>query len=221
MRQYLDANVPGLADRPVDPNWPLNGTDEDGEVVCWTLPGPPPAPGAGCPPGSTALQVTTPPIPVEYAFASVLAPAANPIKALAAATAGPLPAAPALSCGLCLLDPLHSAALSVAGSGDVAVHGATITVDSGHPEAAVLSASGNVVADRIGIAGGVSLTGTGKFVPPPTTGTPRPPTPSPPCPPPTPSQPHHPAASAASPSPPPAPSPPASTTASPSPTTRR
>jgi hypothetical protein len=61
-RQYLDANVPGLADRPVDPDWPLNGTDDDGEVVCWTLPGPPPAPGAGCPQGSTAVQVTTPPI---------------------------------------------------------------------------------------------------------------------------------------------------------------
>ena len=51
VRQYLDANVPGLADRPADPNWPLNGTDDDGEVVCWTLPGPPPAPGAGCPAG--------------------------------------------------------------------------------------------------------------------------------------------------------------------------
>jgi hypothetical protein len=50
VRQYLDANVPGLADRPADPNWPLNGTDEDGEVVCWTLPSPPPVPGAGCPP---------------------------------------------------------------------------------------------------------------------------------------------------------------------------
>ena len=172
VRQYLDANVPGLADRPADPDWPLNGTDDDGEVVCWTLPGPPPAPGAGCPQGSTALQVTTPPISVQYAFASVLGPAANPIKALAAATAGPLPAAPGLVCGLCLLDPLHSAALAVAGSGDVMVEGAGITVDSNHPEAAILSAGGDVVADQIDVAGGVVLSGSGEFVPPPTTGAP-------------------------------------------------
>jgi Putative Flp pilus-assembly TadE/G-like len=177
VRQYLDANVPGLTDRPADPNWPLNGTDEDGEVVCWTLPAPPPAPGAGCPPGSTALQVTTPPIQVQYAFAWVLSPDAHPIRALAAATAAPLPAAPELPCGLCLLDPVHSAALSVAGSGDVAVHGAAITVASAHPEAAVLSDSGNVIADRIDVAGGVSLTGTGKFVPAATTGAQPPPDP--------------------------------------------
>jgi putative Flp pilus-assembly TadE/G-like protein len=172
VRQYLDANVPGLADRPADPDWPLNGTDDDGEVVCWTLPGPPPAPGAGCPQGSTALQVTTPPISVQYAFASVLGPAANPIKALAAATAGPLPAAPGLVCGLCLLDPLHSAALAVAGSGDVVVEGAGITVDSNHPEAAILSAGGDVVAGQIDVAGGVVLSGSGEFVPPPITGAP-------------------------------------------------
>ncbi|HEU4399914.1 MAG TPA: pilus assembly protein TadG-related protein [Actinomycetota bacterium] len=172
VRQYLDANVPGLADRPADPNWPLNGTDDDGEVVCWTLPGSPPAPGAGCPPGSNALQVTTPPISVRYAFASVLGPAAHPIRALAAATAGPLAAVPGLSCGLCLLDPLHGAALAVAGSGDVVVEGAGITVDSIHPEAAILSASGNVLADQTGIVGGVSLTGSGEFVPPATTGVP-------------------------------------------------
>jgi Putative Flp pilus-assembly TadE/G-like len=172
VRQYLDANVPGLADRPADPNWPLNGTDDDGEVVCWTLPGPPPAPGAGCPPGSTALQVTTPPISVQYAFASVLGAAANPIKALAAATAGPLAAVPGLACGLCLLDPIHSAALAVAGTGDVVVDGAAIMVDSGHREAAVLSASGDVIADQIAVAGGVVLSGSGQFIPPPTVGAP-------------------------------------------------
>jgi hypothetical protein len=122
--------------------------------------------------------VTTPPIQVQYAFAWVLSPTAHPIRALAAATAAPLPAAPALPCGLCLLDPAaHSAALSVAGSGDVAVHGAAVTVASTHPQAAVLSDSGDVTADRIEIAGGVSLTGTGRFVPPPTTGVPPPPDP--------------------------------------------
>jgi len=177
VRQYLDANVPGLADRPADADWPLNGTDEDGEVVCWTLPGPPPGPGAGCPPGSTALQVTTPPIQVQYAFAWVLSPAANPIRALAAAAAAPLPAAPELPCGLCLLDPVRNATLSVAGSGDVAVQGAAVTVASTHPEAAVLSDSGDVIADRTDVAGGISLTGTGRFVPPATTGAQPPPDP--------------------------------------------
>jgi hypothetical protein len=172
VRQYLDANVPGLADRPADPNWPLNGTDDDGEVVCWTLPGPPPAAGAGCPAGSTALQVTTPPISVQYAFASVLGAAANPIKALAAATAGPVAAVPGLACGLCLLDPIHRAAMVVAGAGDVVVDGAAITVDSSHREAAVLSASGDVIADQIAVAGGVLLSGSGQFIPPPTVGAP-------------------------------------------------
>jgi uncharacterized membrane protein len=31
VRHYLDANVAGLADRPADANWPINGTDDDGE----------------------------------------------------------------------------------------------------------------------------------------------------------------------------------------------
>jgi len=172
VRQYLDANVPGLADRPADPNWPLNGTDDDGEVVCWTLPGPPPTPGAGCPAGSTAVQVTTPPISVEYAFASVLGPAANSIRALAAATAGGLPGAPGLACGLCLLDPVHGGVLAVAGSGDVVVEGGGVTVDSSHPDAAILSDSGDVIADQTDVVGGVVLNGSGKFVPLPTTGAP-------------------------------------------------
>jgi hypothetical protein len=177
VRQYLDANVPGLADRPADPNWPLNGTDDDGEVVCWTPPAPPPAPGAGCPAGATAVQVTTPPIPVQYAFASVLGPAANSIRALAAATAGGFPGAAGLACGLCLLDPLHGGVLAVAGSGDVAVEGGGITVGSSHPDAAILSDSGDAIADQIDVVGGVATTGSGTFVPPPTTGAP--PTPDP------------------------------------------
>jgi hypothetical protein len=177
VRQYLDANVPGLADRPADPNWPLNGTDDDGEVVCWTPPAPPPAPGAGCPAGTTAVQVTTPPIPVQYAFASVLGPAANSIRALAAATAGGIPGAAGLACGLCLLDPIHSGVLAVAGSGDVVVEGGGITVDSSHPDAAVLSDSGDAIADQIDVVGGIATTGSGAFVPPPTSGAP--PTPDP------------------------------------------
>jgi putative Flp pilus-assembly TadE/G-like protein len=69
VRQYLDANVPGLAGGLADPDWPLNGSDDDGEVVCWTLPAAPPGPGGRLPPGANAVQVTTPPISVQYAFA--------------------------------------------------------------------------------------------------------------------------------------------------------
>jgi Putative Flp pilus-assembly TadE/G-like len=177
VRHYLDANVAGLADRPADANWPLNGTDDDGEVVCWTPPAPPPDPGAGCPPGATAVQVTTPPIHVQYAFASVLGPTATSIRALAAATAGGLPGVPGLPCGLCLLDPVHAGVLAVAGSGDVVVEGAGITVNSTHPDAAILSDSGDAVADHIDVVGGATTTGTGSFLPPPRTGTP--PTPDP------------------------------------------
>jgi hypothetical protein len=177
VRQYLDANVPGLADRPADPGWPVNGSDDDGEVVCWTPPAPPPVPGAGCPDGSTAVQVTTPPIVVEYAFAPVLGPAANSIRALAAATAGGLPGPAGPTCGLCLLDPIHRGVLAVAGSGDVVVVGGGVTVGSGHADAAILSDSGHVVADRIDVVGGVAVTGSGRFIPPPATGVPSTPDP--------------------------------------------
>ena len=86
--------------------------------------------------------MTTPPIPVKYAFASVLGPDANSISALAAATAGGYAGTPGLPCGLCLLDPVHSGVLAVAGSGDVVVEGGGITVASSHPDAAILSDSG-------------------------------------------------------------------------------
>jgi hypothetical protein len=171
VRQYLDANVPGLGGGPADPDWPLNGTDDDGEVVCWTLPAAPPGPGAGCPPGADAVQVTTPPISVQYAFAPVLGSRANQIKALAAATAGLGPAAPG-GCGLCLLDPVRSATLAVAGSGDVVVEGGRIAVDSARPDAAVLSDRGNVMADQTAVVGGVVTSGSGRFIPPAVTGVP-------------------------------------------------
>src|SRR6266545_2174479 len=91
---------------------------------------------------------------------------------LADATAGGLPGAPGLACGLCLLDPLHGGVLAVAGSGDMVVEGGGVTVDSSHPDAAILSDSGDVIADRIDLVGGVVLTGSGRFLPPPTTGAP-------------------------------------------------
>jgi Flp pilus assembly protein TadG len=169
VRQYLDANVAGLANGPADPGWPLNGTDEDGEVVCWTLPAAPPGPGAGCPAGADALQVTTPPITVHYAFAPILGSRSNQIRALAAASAGPALAAPG-GCALCLLDPARSAALAVAGTGDVVVDGGRVAVASARPDAAVLSDRGDVVADETAVVGGVVLSSSGRFVPPATTG---------------------------------------------------
>ena len=51
---------------PGPAGWALDGQEDNGEVVCWTLPDPPPAtiPPAGfrCPQGSNALRVITPPM---------------------------------------------------------------------------------------------------------------------------------------------------------------
>src|ERR687898_361732 len=79
-----------------------------------TMPNPVPGPGATCPDGSNALQVTTPPIVVRYAFAPVLGKTTSSIRARAAAGAGP--AAPN-NCVLCVLDPDAAAALEVIGTG--------------------------------------------------------------------------------------------------------
>jgi hypothetical protein len=85
--------------------WALDGVEDNGEVVCWTLPArrrPRSAAGFRCPAGSNALRVITPPVKVQYAFAPVLGKRSNSIKAMAAAGAGP--AAPN-NCVLCVLEP--------------------------------------------------------------------------------------------------------------------
>ena len=51
VRGLLNDNLDGLADQPDDPDWPINGDESDGEIVCWTLPDDPPAAGADCPAG--------------------------------------------------------------------------------------------------------------------------------------------------------------------------
>jgi Putative Flp pilus-assembly TadE/G-like len=171
VRGYLNGNVGGLADQPADPNWPFNGNEGDGEIVCWVLPAGPPAAGAGCPDGSNALQVVTPPIEVNYAFAVVLGQSSNAVKAMAAAAAGP--AAPN-NCVLCLLEPTLGNALALTGAGDVDVGGGGIVVNSSHAtEAAVLSGGGGVAADQIRIIGGArDLPGGGQFTPAPEFGGP-------------------------------------------------
>ena len=99
---FLNQNVGGLVELPDDAGWATDGDVGNGEVVCWTMPNPVPGPGATCPDGSNALQVTTPPIVVRYAFAPLLGKTTSSIRARAAAGAGP--AAPN-NCVLCVLEP--------------------------------------------------------------------------------------------------------------------
>jgi hypothetical protein len=160
---YLDDNIDGLAN-PANLAWASNTDVGDGDIVCWTLPGPPPGPGAGCPDGSNALQVTTPPVQVQYAFAPVLGKASNSIRARAAAGAGP--AAPN-NCVLCLLDPAAPRALENLGFGDLTVNGGGIAVNSDNLLALVLAGAGDISANQIRVIGGLSNpVGGGNLFPP-------------------------------------------------------
>jgi hypothetical protein len=105
--EYVADNVPGLTGT-VPAGWAGNGSDADGEIVCWKPPAPVPAAGAGCPAGSTAIQVTTPPLTHAYALAGVLGRTSDSIKALA--QAGVFAAGNLLSWGL---------TASAAGGGEV------------------------------------------------------------------------------------------------------
>jgi hypothetical protein len=151
--------------------WATDGLESNGEVVCWTMPVGPPGPGATCPAGSNALQVITPPINVQYAFAPILGRSSNSIKATAAAGAGP--AAPN-NCVLCLLEPNLPNGLAVTSNGGVDVSGGGIVVNSAHATAAaVLSGGGDVSANQIRVIGGVDDDpGGGQFSPPPELGGP-------------------------------------------------
>jgi Putative Flp pilus-assembly TadE/G-like len=162
VESFLDANVNGLV--PAAAGWASDGSEANGEVVCWVLPAGPPGPGAGCPDGSNALQVTTPPIQVQYAFAPVLGQTSNSIRARAAAAAGP--AAPN-NCVLCLLDPGAPRALENLGFGDVTVNGGGIAVNSDDPLALVLAGVGDISAEQIRVIGGLSdAPGGGTLFPP-------------------------------------------------------
>ena len=153
---------------PTAAGWADDGVVSNGEVVCWTMPDdppdPPPGPGLNCPDGSNALQVITPPINVQYAFAPILGRASNSIKATAAAGAGP--AAPN-NCVLCLLEPNLPNGLAVTSNGGVDVSGGGIVVNSAHATAAaVLSGGGDVSANQIRVIGGVDDDlGGGQFSP--------------------------------------------------------
>jgi hypothetical protein len=156
---------------PGPAGWALDGQEDNGEVVCWTLPDPPPAttPPAGfrCPEGSNALRVITPPIQVQYAFAPVLGKRSNSIKAMAAAAAGP--AAPN-NCVLCVLEPSDQDAmlLSPTDTGGIHVEDGGIVVNSMSSSALHLLGSGDVPADPIRVHGNVlsPSPGLGQLRPP-------------------------------------------------------
>jgi hypothetical protein len=168
VRRYLNANVPGLAGTP---GWEHNDTDADGDITCWTPPAEVPPPGVhGCQVGDTAIQVITPPIRVDYAFAGVFGKAGNQIKALAAAERGP-PVTGPTPCAICLQDRHAARALLAASNGDITVANAGVMVNSDDPQAAVLQSSGDLTADWIGVVGGwITTSGSGGFTPTPDTG---------------------------------------------------
>jgi hypothetical protein len=167
VRRYLNANVPGLAGTP---GWEHNDTDADGDITCWTPPAEVPPPGVhGCQVGDTAIQVITPPIRVDYAFAGVFGKAGNQIKALAAAERGP-PVTSPTPCAICLQDRHAARALLAASNGDITVANAGVMVNSDHPQAAVLQSSGDLTADWIGVVGRWTTSGSGGFTPTPDTG---------------------------------------------------
>ena len=161
---YLNSNVGGLVNL-ADPSWASDGDEGNGEVVCWTMPDPvpDPVPGVICPDGSNALQVTTPPMVVRYAFAPLLGRTTSSIRARAAAGAGP--AAPN-NCVLCILDPDAPAALEVIGTGGIDVDGGGIAVNSDDADALVLASTGDIDANQIRVVGGVDDTGLGQLLPP-------------------------------------------------------
>jgi hypothetical protein len=162
VEDLLNRNVDGLVELPDDAGWATDGDVGNGEVVCWTMPNPVPGPGATCPDGSNALQVTTPPIVVRYAFAPVLGKTTSSIRARAAAGAGP--AAPN-NCVLCVLDPDDEAALAMLGTGGIEVDGGGIVVNSNAGDAVLIDGVGNVRADQIRVVGGVAFNSPGDLIP--------------------------------------------------------
>jgi hypothetical protein len=163
----------GLTDNgialPAKVDWATDGDEGNGEVVCWTLPAGPPGPGANCPDGSNALEVITPAIEVNYAFAPLLGQATSSIKAKAAAAAGP--AAPN-NCVLCVLDQDDNAALAATAVGGIDVDGGGIVVNSDDASAVLLTGGTNVSANQIRVVGGIDLPIGGSLFPPAETGGP-------------------------------------------------
>jgi hypothetical protein len=165
-----DLLIENAIDLPAKADWATDGDEGNGEVVCWILPGDAPDPGADCPDGSNALQVTTPAIEVQYAFAPLLGEATRSIKARAAAAAGP--AAPN-NCVLCVLDLDDAAALAATGAGGIEVTGGGIVVNSDDAGAVLLTGVGDVSSThQIRVVGGIDFPINGALLPPAETGGP-------------------------------------------------
>jgi Putative Flp pilus-assembly TadE/G-like len=146
VQTLLTDNISGLTGVA---GWATDGIEANGEVDCWTLPDDPPPVSEDCLDGSNALQVITPPIEVQYAFAPVLGKASNSIKALAAAGVGPT--APN-NCVLCLLDTGGTNRLAALGTGDITATGGIVVNSADDP--ALVSVGGDITADQIRVVGG-------------------------------------------------------------------
>ena len=147
VESLLNQNIDGLV---MAAGWATDGVESNGEVDCWTLPDDPPSTTEPCLDGSNALQVITPPIQVQYAFAPVLGRASNSIRALAAAGVGPM--APN-NCVLCLLDTDGINRLAAVGPGGISVAEGGIVVNS-DDDPALVSVAGDITADQIRVVGG-------------------------------------------------------------------
>jgi hypothetical protein len=165
VQTLLADNIDGLTGVA---GWATDGIEANGEVDCWTLPDDPPPASEPCLDGSNALQVITPPIEVQYAFAPVLGKASNSIKALAAAGVGPT--APN-NCVLCLLDTGGINRLAALGTGAITAIGGGIVVNS-NGDPALISVNGDITADQIRVVGGFDEGPGGDMLPTPEEGGP-------------------------------------------------
>jgi hypothetical protein len=165
VQTLLADNIDGLTGVA---GWATDGIEANGEVDCWTLPDDPPPASEPCLDGSNALQVITPPIEVQYAFAPVLGKASNSIKALAAAGVGPT--APN-NCVLCLLDTGGINRLAALGTGAITAIGGGIVVNS-NDDPALISVNGDITADQIRVVGGFDEGPGGDMIPTPEEGGP-------------------------------------------------
>jgi hypothetical protein len=165
VQTLLADNIDGLTGVA---GWATDGIEANGEVDCWTLPDDPPPASEPCLDGSNALQVITPPIEVQYAFAPVLGKASNSIKALAAAGVGPT--APN-NCVLCLLDTGGINRLAALGTGAITAIGGGIVVNS-NGDPALISVNGDITADQIRVVGGFDEGPGGDMIPTPEEGGP-------------------------------------------------
>jgi hypothetical protein len=166
--EYMLDNVPSLASAPA--GWEGDGDVSNGDITCYRPPEAPPPPGDpthGCAVGDTAIQVLTPPLRPDYAFASILGRRSGEIKALAAAGAPPGPDAP---CVLCVLSPDASPALTASGDVLLNMTGTAETVVNSDASQAALASDQARVTGTVRVVGGAQSTPPAGFTPDAQTG---------------------------------------------------